>query len=226
MAYPTKIEQVVATRETPNGVRQVRAWERIVEVLAIGGYFEQGCAVAGVPKRTAYDWLRKGADLTARQAIDPDVVGTETEVIAQQFADAVARAEYEWEARALTTLEQLARGGIEQVVTTTKRERNDKGDIVDVETTTRTSRTLPDAKVIQWRLERRFPERYGHKVDVTSGGLPLQPPEERAKSLAEQAQLHLANAQAVETTATETKPKAPRKRKAKAPTKAPARRKA
>lgn len=208
---PSKIDQVVATR---NG-QPVTAAERIVEIIRIGGYFEQAAAAAGVSKVTAYSWLRTGADATRRQHLLPDTELTDHEVRCQQFSLDVAMADAEWEAQANATLEQLARGGIVQETVTEKVDADGKL----IERSTKRSTTLPSERVIMWRLERKHPDRYGHRVDVTSGGQAFGVDQStRAAELAEQAGEVLASVTPIETTGDE-KPKRKRKPATKAPAK-------
>lgn len=47
MPFPTKL--------TPE------AQKAITDAIAVGNYFETACAIAGVSKQQAYEWLKKGA---------------------------------------------------------------------------------------------------------------------------------------------------------------------
>lgn len=205
---PSKIDQVVAQ----TGGRNVTAGERIVEIVSIGGYFEEACAAAGVTRETGYEWLRRGADAHARQARNPSVRLTAHEVRCMEFSDAKARGEAEWEAQALASLEQAARGGRKLTTTTTKSRAVGDGQVV-VETTTRVEEQAPDVRVTMWRLERRFPDRYARRLEVTGqDGAPLLTLDERAASLAEHAAEYAENVTPIDQ-GKRTR-KAPAKRKA------------
>lgn len=194
---PSKIDQVVGyttitradgtTEEAP-----VTAADRIVGSLKNGNYFEQSCAAAGVHRETAYGWLRTGAQAIARAAsrgTTLDEAGvTDHELACVQFSDAVAEAEAEWEVRANTTLEQLARGGLRIQTVTEKHDAN--GNLV--ERTTKTERLQPSAQVIEWRLTRRYPDRYGQRVDVFARAADQSlPMEDRASAVAGEIRAYL-----------------------------------
>lgn len=168
---PSKIDQVVGytTITRADGTQEqapVTAADRIVGSLKNGNYFEQSCAAAGVHRETAYGWLRVGAQAIARIASTgktADELGlSDHELACIGFSDAVAEAEAEWEVRANTTLESLARGGLRIETVTEKQDAN--GNVV--ERTVKTERMAPNAQVIEWRLTRRHPERYGTRVDL------------------------------------------------------------
>ncbi len=166
---PTKIDQIVGTRtiEHKDGSTEevnVTAADRILSALRTGNYFEQACAAAGVHKETAYGWLRRGAQAVARAAMlnlpveELDLPPTDLRYV--EFSDAVAQAEAQWEVQANTLLENAARGGVTEVTVTEKHDAN--GNLV--ETTTRTTTLPPNVQVIEWRLTRRYSERYYPRV--------------------------------------------------------------
>jgi hypothetical protein len=204
MGRPSKIDQVVGYRtinhdDGTTEQRPVTTADRITAHLRNGNYFEQACAAAGVHRETAYGWLRIGAQAIARAAStgipldDLDLPVHHLACVA--FSDAVAEAEAEWEVRANTTLETLARGGITSETVTEKQDPtrlDENGQPLVVERTVRTERTLPSAQVLEWRLTRRFPERYGHRVDLVAragdGSLPMN---DRAAALAAELRSYL-----------------------------------
>lgn len=160
---PSKIDQVVAHDSDGN---PITAHDRIIQALRLGDYLETAAAAAGVTKDSVYHWLRTGADTTARQnratTLGQKFQPTKFQRQCQAFSDAVARATAEWHLSALTTLEQLARGGRTARTITEKRDGN--GDLV--ERTVRTEELPPNAQVLEWRLTRRFPHVYSPRVDV------------------------------------------------------------
>lgn len=182
---PSVIDQILRYR---NDGTPITVADQIVNALRAGSYFETACASAGIHKETAYGWLRTAARLRLRARGVPlekvkDPKPTAFELRCVRFSDAVAEAESSWEVGALATLEQLARGGTEVVIETKK--TNPEG--VTLETTTRTETLGPNPQVIEWRLERRFPARYGRRVEVSGpdGGPMVLSTEDRAEALAE-----------------------------------------
>lgn len=162
---PSKIDQVVGTRTADDGTTiDITAADRILLALRTGNYFEQACAAAGVHRETAYGWLRRGAQSVARAALT-DVPVEELDLTSHdlrcvEFSDAVAQAEAQWEVQANTLLENAARGGGVEVTVTEKHDA--AGNLV--ETTTRTTTLPPNVQVIEWRLTRRYPDRYYPRV--------------------------------------------------------------
>lgn len=195
---PTKIDQVVAYIGRGDDRRGVTAADRIVESLRMGDYFETAAAAAGVTKETAYHWLRTGADANA-QLNRANLHGrkpprlTKFQDQCRSFSDAVAAATAEWHASALTTLELLGRGGMKVTKVSERTEvvRQPDGSTVEqvVERRTTTETLAPNAAVLMWRLTRRFPDRYGHRVELVPGNDlvvdPLDDPD-LAGSLADQ----------------------------------------
>lgn len=152
------------------------AVDRIVQLVRAGNYFETACLQAGVPKRTAQLWVKTGVD--TRAALEADRKRSTLTAYERQcmaFADALEEAEAEAEAEDVARLQQLGRGGVEQVVITEKvvpiydEHGNETGRRV-VERTERKERSAPDARVLQWRLERRFPKRWGRRQQIEVSG--------------------------------------------------------
>lgn len=204
---PSKIDAIVSHRDdgTP-----ITVFDRIVSALRVGQYFEHATAQAGVSKETAYGWLRLAGRLKIEakgQLVDVAAI-TAHEARCIEFSDAVAEAESSWEAGALATLERLARGGVKVTKTVTKRDGAGDGAKV-LEVTTTEEVLAPNAQVIEWRLTRRFPGRYGQRVEITGadGGPLVMSVEDRTDALASQFEAYLAGVDA-------TKPK-PRARKKK-----------
>lgn len=163
MAGRSNIATIVGRTELGD---PITVGDRIINALRAGAYFEQACAAAGVGKETAYGWLRLAGQVRIRTAGDPDLARlTDHERQCFRFSDAVLEAEGQWEIGALATLEQLARGGIEQLKTVVKVDVT--GNVL--ETTRETKHTLPSAAVLMWRLERKHPERYGRRPEGDSG---------------------------------------------------------
>lgn len=204
MARPSGIDRVLRHDRDGNPITVA---DHIAQAIAAGNYFEQACQSAGVAKSTAYRWLSTGAK--AAQAINklgPDAVTlTRNDRRCLEFWDAVTEAEARWEVSAVTQLEQLGRGGAQKVTITERVDPN--GQLI--EKTIRTETLPPDARVLMWRLERRFPDRYGHRVEfVGSVHETVEDREERLDLLAAQVEAFLAGrddaaAEARESTATD-----------------------
>lgn len=160
---PSNIDTIIGRDD--NG-RDVTVADRIVQLLRTGAYFEQACAVAGVHKETAYGWLRIAGRLRIVHRGDLPAELGDHDRRCVEFSDAVLEAEATWEVVALGQLERLGRGGIDEEVTT--EEHDDAGKLT--KKVTRKSVTLPDARVLMWRLERRFPSRYGRRDDDAPSG--------------------------------------------------------
>lgn len=183
---PSKIDAVIGTRPGENGGPDVEITvaDRIVELLVAGNYLEGAAAGAGVHKDTVYHWLKTGAQVKLRAgagSID-DIVASEFERRCAEFSDAVAEAEGRYESSANLTLERLARGGVPLVTETVERGPapvhpqtggptydSDGREVLGpiLKSSTRSSSTLPDAQVIEWRLTRRFRQRYAERVELT-----------------------------------------------------------
>jgi transposase len=76
------------------------AVERIVQVLAAGGYPQTAATAAGVSAKTYYRWLARGAD-----------DGPEADAPYRDFRERVEKAQAEGEARAVTIIARAAADG-------------------------------------------------------------------------------------------------------------------
>lgn len=184
MGRPSAIDQVVGYE--PDGTA-ITAAERIIADLRIGSYLETAAAHAGVTRETVYAWMRTGAKAYARQARGEEITDG-YELQAMSFSDAVGEATAEWEIRTTTLLEQLQRGGLKTTTITTKLDA--AGTVI--ERSEKTETLAPDVRVLLWRMERRYPERYAKRTwTVHADDSEPQNPEERARSLAEDMRGHL-----------------------------------
>lgn len=176
---PTKIDQVLRTRQRVHPVtghvdtENVTVADTIVEALRAGNYLEAAAAMAGVHRDTVHTWLKTGAqahaDLHAGTRTRRQL--TKLDKLCMEFSDAVAEAQDQAEGLDVGRLAQLAAGGITQEVVTEKQVLQGEGDqakLVVTERTVRKSTTLPDGDTLRWRLERRFPDRWGRRrVELT-----------------------------------------------------------
>lgn len=168
--------------EQPDGTLvmvDITVTERIIQSLRAGNYFEQSCAAAGIHPDTAYGWLTNAARLRiANNGERPKRPGKH-DTACLDFSEAVARADSEWEVRSNLQLEMLGRGG-HQTITVTEKINPETNEVI--ERTVKTDTHPPDAKVLMWRLERRHPDRYGYRVEVTPG-LPQLSAAEHAQAI-------------------------------------------
>ncbi len=114
--------------------------KRIVNAIRRGCYVETATAMAGVAKTTFYDWLKQGARAD--------------EGVFHNFSIAVEKALADSEHDDLAVIEKASRG---YEVVKTKTVVYKDGAIE--ETTERSTKF--DWQAAAWRLERRFPERWG-----------------------------------------------------------------
>jgi ribosomal protein S16 len=200
---PPKINTVVLTRDDPNNGRKVKvtAGQRIVEALRIGEYVETAAELAGVSKRTVYEWLKVGAqatDAVERQGRTLKSL-TQHQRDCMEFSHAVAEAQALARTDDVATLADLAHGGRPIVTTTVKRDK----DGAVLEHVTRTETAQPNAAVLMWRLERRHPEDWGRRrIEISGPDGEAIPLEVRASSLVAALRQHQGTA--IETTATDT----------------------
>lgn len=140
--------------------------------MLIGTELDHAAASVGVFVSTIRRWMRDGLATLAR--FD---AGTNWQAFTYDdqrlavWAHAMLKAEGEWIVRANGALEELARG---KTTTTTRRklvmlpDPNDATRMVqqEVERTVEVAEGRPDARVIMWRFERKFPELYGPRATV------------------------------------------------------------
>lgn len=164
---PSKLTQPVATRDG----QTITASEALIERLRVGAYREEAARSIGISKVTLYNWLFVGARARQKQLTNAKLTVEERRHV--EFLNAVEEAEAQAMLTDWTRLARLGEGGIPQITTVirekTAREVNAEGAVIErvVERTseTRTTHTLPDATVLMWRLERRWPRYFGRRPD-------------------------------------------------------------
>jgi hypothetical protein len=169
---PPAINRVIGTGHDGN---LITALERIPELMRAGMYLEGAAEASGVKKNTVYTWLRHGANAFNRrytaEQMGRECVLTEHELDCIRFNDLVTKASADYELECNLILGQLMRGGMKTVKTTVKRgprkPNGDPGDIIEESTVTDV--LPPNSVVLMWRMTRRWPDRYGHKIEVTDG---------------------------------------------------------
>jgi len=146
-------------------LQTITVFSHIVDALRVGMYLEPAILSTGIGKSTVYSWLKTaGTILLAHSGreIDRDSLSPH-ERRCLEFSEAVDEALYSWELRALADHARIERGGIVAETITTK--RNASGEVV--EQTTKRETLAPDARAIEWRLTRRFPERYSQRLTLS-----------------------------------------------------------
>ena len=149
----------------------------IVQAVTGGLSVIEAAALAGIAKSTVLQWLQRGEGRSRR--------GTQARYV--DFVDAVSRARAVDEARRIARLEQAGRGG--QVLsekTTTYPDGRVEREV---------KRTLPDWRADCWHLERRYPDRWGRRVQADLTLQIQQMVQEVAQELGVDSQLILAEAQ-------------------------------
>jgi hypothetical protein len=131
------------TRLTP-------AVERAIITAVAGGVpYYQACLLADVPQSTATLWMEKGEGRHSQQRATPQLVA---------FVAAIKKAEAQDEARRLLRITQAGEGGVVIYEKTTT--RPDGTVIREVQ------RTAPQWQSHAWMLERKYPDRYGRRVQA------------------------------------------------------------
>lgn len=121
--------------------------DQIVGMIGLGAYPDVAAAACGVSRRTFFEWIARGNDThTTRK---PTKALTD-------FAESVERAVALAEMQALSRLAEFERGT----------RRGTRKPVV------RSRMTAHQAMATQWRMARRWPERWGGRptVAVTTGG--------------------------------------------------------
>lgn len=175
---PPKLTQVILT--DPDGTK-ITVHDRIVSSLRAGNYIEASAALAGVTKHSVYEWLKIGAqahtDVSNGRRRLTDLRKHERDCMT--FSDAVAEAQAAAEVRDVAQLAQLANGGAKVKVVTTKKVDGKVTEVIEREEV-----LPPNPQVIEWRLERRFPDRWGRRrLEVSGPGGEAIPVEARVAGI-------------------------------------------
>ncbi len=150
---------------------------RIVKALEAGAYIETAAAMVGIGKTTFYDWLRRGAKELERLETEKDVDSSPEETPYLVFHQAIEQAQAMAERRCLDVMDRAARGETQTVETVDASGQT-------VKKTTAVRRYPPQWKAAAWRLERKFPERWGNRrsqPEETAPPLTLAPEIDLAK---------------------------------------------
>jgi hypothetical protein len=150
----------------------------IITAVAGGVPYYQACLLADVPQSTATLWMEKGEGRHSQQRPTPQLVA---------FVAAIKKAETQDEARRLLRISQAGEGG---VVVSEKTTRYPDGRVV-----TEVQRTVPQWQAHAWMLERKYPDRYGRRVQADLAVQVRQVAEEVAQEVGLSADEILAEAQ-------------------------------
>lgn len=168
MGRPTRLTEHFDTVQLEGGATRDRTVaDAIVDLIRLGNYMETAALYCGVGVSTAKLWLRDGG-----RALDRIAAGARRrDLSARQrhcadFLAAVRAAQSEAEQRDVARLAALARGGLPVVRTTETWATDDDGQERLVSRQTVTTESLPDARVLTWRLERRFPDRWARRQET------------------------------------------------------------
>lgn len=176
---PTKLTQ--ALRKNRDGTI-VTTGDAIVSRIRLGLEYQSACDSAGICRQTLHEWRLKGARLRAQQTQGMLRNPTDDERALMDFLDNLERAEAEAEANRLAVISQAAQGGTKVRKTTIRYDSKGK----QIERTVIEETLKPEWKAAAWVLERRYPNRYAKRLEVTGAdGSELVPPAQQARDLAE-----------------------------------------
>lgn len=112
--------------------------EKIVKAMMMGAYVETAAAHAGINKETFYRWLKQGARELQKNPNARSIYAELSNAVSKAFADA--------ELRDVENIDKHAIG--------VKPEWDENGNQIQ-------HPIAPDWKASAWRLERKFPKRWG-----------------------------------------------------------------
>ncbi len=143
--------------------RDVTVADFIVEQIRAGVDPINAAGVCGVTPAEFQAWMREGTLVFSRLNAGSDWSKdfTPEQQDCALFADAVVRGRAAHIASLAVIAEQVARGGIEQRTT---RRKVVGGQIVEEHTVT--TKSLPDPRMLQWKLEKLEPSVYGGKATL------------------------------------------------------------
>lgn len=153
--------------------------EIIIEAISSGNYQETAAALAGIEERTFYNWMKRGENEAKRLEQNPRLRPQQSEKIYLQFFQAVKKALASSEARDIAVVDQAAQGGVLVAKKTVTKRTESKNGAVTETTIEEESYLPPQWQAAAWRLERKFPDKFGKKdkshVELTGrDGGPIQ----------------------------------------------------
>jgi len=131
---------------------------RILVAIEHGAYMETAAAHAGIAKDTLYRWLKQGA----RDRDD----GRNTQL--SEFSMSVDQALAKAELIDLQTISKFA-AGFEVVTQKIETVVDKQGNVLHTRRQTEERKMRRDWQAAAWKLERRYPSKYGRRVAFTDG---------------------------------------------------------
>lgn len=181
MGRPCTLNQVA--RVIPSSGERLTRAQVVTRGLQLGLDVLDACTSAGIDKATYLNWKKAGAQAAAKIARGEKVTKAERDYA--EFLTNCETAQVEFEEICLGVIHQAGDGGRKITETRTVTRRDKRGEQV-VERVETTKTLLPQWQAKAWLLERRRPEKYRRRVEVTGAdGKDLIPPKERADSLAD-----------------------------------------
>lgn len=197
---PTKLRQRVVVRDPLTGThRTLAAGAAIVEAIQTGAYAERAARSVGVSTATYYSWVDQGAAVRVLLGQNPAATLTAAQREVLGFLEAVDAAEAVYEVTGLRALEAIGLGRVTLEVVTERWQPGapDAAGVVGpdvlVERTVKRTGMAPSAAAIQWKLTRRFPDRYQLRPDLDPSGEQPDLSAGRVGQLTEQVEQYLAN---------------------------------
>jgi hypothetical protein len=166
MARPPTLNRVIRVRQDGT---QVTAAEEVIERIQLGMPIEDAADSAGIPRSTLHNWRKAGGIHRAAQAGGATLRKAEREYV--EFLDAYERATAEAELNRLTVVHRAAVGGMTLTKQVSKwkveRARDGTEVLTEIERTVTTEQLAPQWTAAAWWLERRIPQRYARRVEVS-----------------------------------------------------------
>ena len=156
---PTKGTEQLAPVGRPSKLTEDRA-ETIINAVAVGTHYVDAAILAGIDRVTLYRWLKRAAAAERKEPREQ----SHAERAAIELRNGITRAEAEYRRNAEASIDIAATIG--RSVTTVKEVAGPNGTT----TTTTSTQVVPDWRARAWRLERRWPDRYGPKSGVEVSG--------------------------------------------------------
>lgn len=171
---PHKLDQPLVVRDPfTNEDQHTTVAEYIVELITRGAYGERAARSAGIATATYHSWLAQGGQVRTMLGENPSARLTAAQRRHLDFLEAVDSAEARYETTGLLALERI---GLGQVTLETITERwmpgpvdpasGERGPDVLVERTVKRHGVPPNAAALQWKLTRKFPDRYQLREDM------------------------------------------------------------